>query len=109
MICDTNTTRQEDTTAVDLVEGIEWPFLISGLWCVLGGAGYLYLALTPLRMPVHKKEVEQGMGKEGVSRSHLSQPVLPLVCFMLFLYYTCSGAVERVFQSMATTWFPISI
>ena len=44
------------------------------------------------------------MGQEKVSRSHLSQPVLPLVCFMLFLYYTCSGAVERVFQSMATTW-----
>ena len=108
MICDTNTTRQEDTTAVDLVEGIEWPFLISGLWCVLGGAGYLYLALTPLRMPVHKKQEEQEMGKEGVSRSHLSRPVLPLVCFMLFLYYTCSGAVERVFQSMATTWSLIS-
>ena len=59
VICDMNTTRQEDTTAVDLVEGIEWPFLISGLWCVLGGAGYLYLGLTPLRMPVHKKEEEQ--------------------------------------------------
>ena len=93
---------------MDLVEGIEWPFLISGLWCVLGGAGYLYLALTPLRMPVHKKQEEQEMGKEGVSRSDLSQPVLPLVCFMLFLYYTCSGAVERVFQSMATTWSLIS-
>ena len=54
---------KEDKTAVDLVEGIEWPFLISGLWCVLGGAGYLYLALTPLRMPVHKKQEEQEMGK----------------------------------------------
>jgi len=31
-ICDLNVTRKEGTD-VDLVEGIEWPFLISGLWC----------------------------------------------------------------------------
>ena len=27
-----------------------------------------------------------------------------LLLLLLFLYYTASGAVERTFQSMATTW-----
>ena len=72
--------------------------------CVLGGAGYLYLGLTPLCMPVHQQKQEVATEQGEVSRSKLSRPILSLVCFMLFLYYTCSGAVERVFQSMATTW-----
>ena len=101
-ICDLNATRKEGAS-VDLVEGIEWPFLISGLWCVFGGAGYLYLGLTAsLSMPVYQQEQEEARGES--SSLKLSRPILSLVCLMLFLYYTCSGAVERVFQSMATTW-----
>ena len=57
-ICDLNATRKEGTD-VDLVEGIEWPFLISGLWCVFGGAGYLYLALTSLSMPVYQQQKQR--------------------------------------------------
>ena len=103
-ICALNATRKEGTD-VDLVEGIEWPFLISALWCVLGGAGYIYLGFTSLSMPVYQQQQQQQEAEgEEVSSSKLSRPILSCVCFMLFLFYTCSGAVERVFQSMATTW-----
>ena len=86
------------------MEGIEWPFLISGLWCVLGGIGYIYLGFASHHMPVYQQQQEARGGEGEVSSSKLSRPILSFVCFMLFLFYTCSGAVERVFQSMATTW-----
>ena len=81
-----------------------------GLWCVVGGAGYLYLGLTALPMPSHKEEEqkelqvqEQGLQvKEQGLEVQCERPGLLLL--LLFLYYTASGAVERTFQSMATTW-----
>ena len=91
---------------------------------MVGGAGYLYLGLTALPMPSHKEEEqkelevkEQGLQvkEQGLEVQEQGLKVKEqglevqrerpgLLLLLLFLYYTASGAVERTFQSMATTW-----
>ena len=98
---------------------------------MVGGAGYLYLGLTALPMPLHKEEEqkeldvkeqklevkEQGLQvkEQGLENQEQGLKVKEqgpevqrerpgLLLLLLFLYYTASGAVERTFQSMATTW-----
>ena len=73
-ICDTQRTEEEMQTSVDEIpqmggiQSIAWPFLIGGLWCVVGGLGYFYLGLCKHTMPIYQVEEDKSSSTENQAK-----------------------------------------
>ena len=106
-VCDTERTVEEMKASVDEipqmggVQSIAWPFLIGGVWCVVGGLGYFFLGLCKHNMPIYQQEEESS---SEAPAKEIPLPTITLFSFIIFFFYTFSGAIERTFQSMSTTW-----
>ena len=91
---------ESDAAAVQpAVPTIAWPFIISGVWCMVTSLGFLLLARLPYTMPRYyeqDKQAELGAGQEAERSIPHWKPLLMVV----FLYYFVSCGVERIFQSM---------
>jgi len=108
-ICDTERTQEEIQTSVEEIpqmggiQSIAWPFLISGLWCVIGGLCYFYLGLCKYDMPIYQHKEEKISSTEDLSKD-VSFSIITVFSLIIFFFYTFSGGIERIFQSMSTTW-----
>ena len=105
-----NTTNviQPEMEVIPMVHGIQsiaWPFVISGSWCVLVSIGFFVLsrASSLVSMPQFYDENTNTKGKDyGPAKlSYIKKRVFLL---LIVIFFALSGAVIRVFQSMAMTF-----
>ena len=87
------------------IQSIAWPFVISGSWCVLVSVGFFVLsrASSLVSMPQFYDENTNTKGKDyGPAKlSYIKKRVFLL---LIVVFFALSGAVIRVFQSMAMTF-----
>ena len=87
------------------IQSIAWPFVISGSWCVLVSVGFFVLsrASSLVSMPQFYDENTNTKGKDyGPAKlSYIKKRVFLL---LIIVFFALSGAVIRVFQSMAMTF-----
>ena len=87
------------------VQSIAWPFIISGSWCVLVSVGFLLLSQAGglVTMPQFYDENTNTKGKDcrAVKLTFFKKR---LFLVLIVLFFALSGAVVRVFQSMAMTF-----
>ena len=108
MTGNTTSVIQPEMDVIPMVHGIQsiaWPFVISGCWCVLVSIGFFILsrASTLVSMPQFYDENTNTKGKDyGPAKlSYLKKRVFLL---LIVIFFALSGAVIRVFQSMAMTF-----
>ena len=91
------------------IQSIAWPFIISGAWCVLVAIGFLLLSrktssgCLPVSMPQFYDENTNTKGKD-TGPAKLTHNKKRIFLVLVVLFFALSGAVIRVFQSMATTF-----
>ena len=87
------------------IQSIAWPFVISGSWCVLVSVGFFVLSRATgcVSMPQFYDENTNTKGKDyGPAKlSYIKKRVFLL---LIIVFFALSGAVIRVFQSMAMTF-----
>jgi len=105
-----NTTNviQPEMDVIPMVHGIQsiaWPFVISGCWCVLVSIGFFILsrASTLVSMPQFYDENTNTKGKD-YGPAKLSYFKKRVFLLLIVIFFALSGAVIRVFQSMAMTF-----
>lgn len=109
---DTSTSESlDDSDAVDYdpvipllhgVQSITWPFIISGVWCILVAIGFIALAKKErFSMPqFYSKSVKhRDIGFEKLTLLRKSSFI-----FFIVLFFALSGGIIRVFQSMSMTF-----
>jgi len=84
------------------VQSIAWPFIISGVWCILISVGFFALStVKSFSMPQfydeNIKHNDIGLEELPTMRKHI------FLC-LIVIFFTLSGGVIRVFQSMSMTF-----
>eukprot|EP00092_Neocalanus_flemingeri_P019142 GFUD01020736.1.p1 GENE.GFUD01020736.1~~GFUD01020736.1.p1 ORF type:complete len:479 (-),score=106.16 GFUD01020736.1:18-1454(-) len=86
------------------VQSIAWPFIISGVWCILIAAGFLVLSrMTSFSMPqfydenINTKHKDTGLEK-------LPRKNKQIFLILVVIFFALSGGIIRVFQSMSMTF-----
>merc|ERR1711974_327785 len=105
-----NTTNviQPKMEVIPMVHGIQsiaWPFVISGSWCVLVSVGFFVLSRASIlvSMPQFYDENTNTKGKD-YGPAKLSYIKKRIFLLLIIVFFALSGAVIRVFQSMAMTF-----
>ena len=103
----TQSTQSEDQLVIPQLYGIQsicWPFLISGLWCTCVALGFIGLAVRrSLMMPQFYDENTNTKHKDSGPQK-LSWWRKRIFLILAIQFFAFSGALIRVFQSMATTF-----
>ena len=106
-ILDNNSLQSEDQTVIPQLFGIQsicWPFIISGIWCTCVAIGFIGLALRrSLEMPQFYDENTNTKHKDSGPQK-LSWWRKRIFLLLAIQFFAFSGALIRVFQSMATTF-----
>ena len=77
-------------------------YFFLGVWCIVFSLGFFVLAFLPYTMPrFYEKEKEDNPKQE---RKDKPIRYLPIFFFLVFLYYFISCGVERIIQSMVSTF-----
>ena len=102
------TSIQPEMEVIPMVYGIQsiaWPFVISGCWCVLVSIGFFILsrATSLVSMPQFYDENTNTRGKD-YGPAKLSFVKKRVFLLLIVIFFALSGAVIRVFQSMAMTF-----
>ena len=104
---DNKTLQTEDQMVIHQLFGIQsicWPFIISGIWCTCVAIGFIVLALRKsLEMPQFYDENTNTKHKDSGPQK-LSWWRKRIFLFLAIQFFAFSGALIRVFQSMATTF-----
>ena len=86
------------------IQSICWPFILSGLWCLLISVCFLGLSLK-------KSWVMPQFYDENTNTKHKDSGPIKLTSLgkrlflsLVILFFSLSGGVVRVFQSMSTTF-----
>ena len=87
------------------IQSIAWPFVIAGSWCVLVSIGFFILSLASslVSMPQFYDENTNRKGKDD-GPANLSYIKKRVFLLLIIVFFALSGAVIRVFQSMAMTF-----
>ena len=99
---------QPELEVIPMVHGIQsiaWPFVISGSWCVLVSIGFFILSLASslVSMPQFYDKNTNRKGKDD-GPANLSYIKKRVFLLLIIVFFALSGAVIRVFQSMAMTF-----
>ena len=104
---DNKTLQSEDQMVIPQLFGIQsicWPFIISGIWCTCVAIGFIGLALRrSLDMPQFYDENTNTKHKDSGPQK-LSWWRKRIFLLLAIQFFAFSGALIRVFQSMATTF-----
>ncbi|XP_023332189.1 sodium-dependent glucose transporter 1 isoform X2 [Eurytemora carolleeae] len=88
------------------IQSICWPFLISAGWCICISFGFVLLSYSNLQMPKFYGSNSSKSRTDFSSKSSdkLSRTGKRIFLVLVVLFFSLSGAVVRVFQSMTTTF-----
>ncbi len=80
------------------VPKVAWPFLITGVWCILVSCIYVLLGCLPWEMP---RYYESGEGEARVKVAQGSRiKHWRIVIVAVGVYYALSCGIERIYQPM---------
>ena len=86
------------------IQSICWPFILSGIWC-------LFISVCFLGLSLRKSWVMPQFYDENINTRHkdsgpikLSSMGKRIFLSLVILFFSLSGGVVRVFQSMSTTF-----
>ena len=100
---------QPGIKVIPLVHGIQsiaWPFVIFGSWFVLVSIGFFILSLASSLVSMPQFYDNENTNKKGKDDgpAKLSYIKKRVFLFLIIVFFALSGAVIRVFQSMAMTF-----
>ena len=85
------------------VRKIAWPFIITGIWCIVFSLGYAILGCLPYRMPVYYEDTTED--EPNTEASTVKVQNWNLLLFLTFFYYVISCGIERIYQPMVSIKF----
>jgi len=84
------------------VQSIAWPFIISGVWCIFIAVGFLALTYKKsFKMP---QFYDQNIKHKDIGLEKLPAMKKHIFLVLIVVFFTLSGGVIRVFQSMSMTF-----
>lgn len=84
------------------VQSIAWPFIISGVWCILIAGGFM--ALTRKKSFSMPQFYDETIKHKDTGLEKLPALKKQIFLFLIVVFFTLSGGVIRVFQSMSMTF-----
>lgn len=110
-ITNTLSEEAEDSDLVDYdpvipilhgVQSIAWPFIISGVWCILISVGFF--ALSRVKSYSMPQFYNEDVKHKDIGFEKLSSVKKNIFLFLIVIFFTLSGGIIRVFQSMSMTF-----